>query len=686
MASHLEALPTELLDAILICMSPEEANLDLKDLTNPSCSNDFPFQPLANLNQTSRTLHLHCEPFLYGSVLARDVAMDRALCTGNVETIRKAMEYGASPHTTGQKILVWNRQVSTLKLALRSGQLDAARFLMDQGARLNDAVESHPKSMRRLLLKPWNEEFLRAYLLEKTSTSSEVLEQKPGQLWNTLVPIIPLVPADLLAVLLDRGAGPNQIFRASNKQNLSPLSAAVVARRPSHFKTLLSRGASINGRNLALKQRDNNPMHIPVIAAAAHMNDKAGLAMMQMCLDHGANINRPCHTDGCPPPKPVPRAWDELQDDLPHWHACTTALLTYLDSIDSWPGDSAPPRDIQASSLPGGPLEAVAYLLDKGADAVSPPLRPIFQQPELEQLESWDPHGANWREELKERTWKGAPSAIELLLDRWGLETLAVPDFFAVLRLLIQHGAARPGPVMGRILVKYEGNGAETVSNWKRLLDLLITDIKQSNISLDLLLRRVIGDKSGLLNDLHHRQWLGKGEVGRATIDALLAAGADINAHHERPSKNEAINPWAYTSLIEVCSLFVHTDQVYSDLHDHTDGHPCAHSLEMEGIYREWLAFLVSRGADPDLRDPEFPRDCVTGLSAIDILEHPMRSGMAGKGGSMEKHMMRLVAAVRGTSEELEYEGERKPYQETLGAFDSRWRHPSGSDCLATEF
>lgn len=662
MTSLFEAFPAELLNAILTCVSPEEAKLDLRDLTSPSCTN-FPWRSFASLNQTSRTLHLHSEPFLYGSVISRDVAMHRALCSGNVETIRRALEYGASPSTTGQMVGQWYRQVSTLKLALRSGQFETVRFLMEQyGARLCDAVDLHPRSLMRLLLKPWNEEFLRKYLAERTSNTSEPAKEKPGNLWGIpLVPIIRSVPVDVLRLLLDHGARPNHIYQHCSNQSMSPLSAAIIARSPDHFRTLLGLGANINGQDV---KGERKPMHIPVIAAASDMKDEAGIAMMQMCLDHGADINRPCHIDTLPRPRFVGQRWDAIP------HVCTTALLTYLDSIDSWPADYALDEH---TTRPSRPLDVVNFFVKNGADTVSPPLRPV---PRPEQYR----HGRDWRQELYDRTWEGPSSAIEILLDRWGLEQLASPDFFQVLRLLIQHGAARP--FMARILVKYEGNGPEIVSNWKRLLNLLMTDLKQSDISLDMVLRRVIGDKGGLLNQPAHRRWLGRGEVGRASIDALITAGADINAH-VKPSQHEAIKPWAYTSLIEFCSLIVHTDQLYSDLHDHADGHPCAHSLQMEGIYREWLSFLYSRGADPDLRDPDYPRDRITGLSAIDILEHPVRSGRTKDGGSMEKHMMRLVAALRGTSEITECKGEREPYQEIFGLVGSRWRHPSGVDCLA---
>lgn len=672
MASPLESLPFELLETICCYTGPTESEVLREDVLISTKCTCFPYSSLARLVRTSKSLQFHVEPILYNWRAALTVALYRAIREGNVDTIRKAVSYGASPNVLevygsllDEVLYGENRswRVHSLHIALKFRQPAAFQVLVKLGADVNhpalwripedvdassdevsgkdlsDGGHACEKFVRRLC-RPRNAKLLRLLLLKAATEpkNESGLRSKSLAIQRiSLISIIGWAGCDLVQLLLDKQADPNGLHPRLGHRFLSPLSAAILTHSPEAFKLLISHGANINGKDVA---RDRQPMHIPVFAAATQMlQGVSGLAMMQLCLDHGANINRPCHEHNFPISVKA-RAVMPYADPIPH--VCTTALFTFLGSIKSW----------QPSASMMCPVDGLKFLLNAGASAVSPPSRPIQRRYNNTQLF------------LHDRTYAGASSTVELLLDKWGLGHLNEPEFFKVLELLIRHGAARP--FFARILVKYdsvknpEWADPEIVSNWQRLLDLLITDLKQSDTNIDVVLRRVIADKGYLRSTLVHSPWRGVGEIGRTSINALIAAGADINARIQVPLR-EATASQRDTALQEVCSAFIHTDQLENDLHDHLDGHLCEYSLKSERTYSEWFAFLISKGADPYMEDTH---PCRNGESAIDIMLSPMKEGRASRDGrgSLEKHLMRLIAVLKGTTEPLVYDGARERY------------------------
>ncbi|KAJ4391099.1 hypothetical protein N0V93_004714 [Gnomoniopsis smithogilvyi] len=694
MASPLESLPFELLEAISYYTRHTKAKGIDPDFLPSRRSERSPYSHLARLVRTSKSLQYQIEPLLYSSDTSRTIALYRAIRKGNVDTIRKTISYGASPHAVryGSR---YHWCVPALYLAIKSQNLAAFQALVDHGADvrrfalwalsepdhagLGEIVGSPTsggerlrKKLVRRLCQPSNEEFLRLLINEAAAELKDGgglgSEAFPPIRHIPLVSIIQWAGPDLVQLLLDRQADPNKIHSGLGHQFLTPLSAAVLARSPTIFKLLVSRGADINGKDIP-KSREAG-MHIPVIAAGARMlDDMTAAAMMELCLEHGANINRPCHEHPLPNTVNITTSRRGRDDVIPH--VCTTALIEFLKS----------PKDWFLTLRKMGPVVGLnlRYLLDAGASAISPPSQPIIRR------------NHNKLRYLHDRTYAGASSTVEILIDRYGLGPLHwAPSLLPALERLIKRGAARP--FFARILVKYDSVGKpsdwtdpDAICNWQRLLDLLIADLKKSEVNIDAVLRRVIADKGSLRKLGYGSPWRGVGEIGRATINALIAAGANINARMDVPFR-ETTSSYRDTALQEVCAALIHTDGLHDEFHDHDDGHMCEFSLMNEANYSSWFAFLISKGADPYLGDTHPYRE---GESAIDIMLSPMKEGrgrMDGR-GSLEKHLMRLVAVLKGTTEPLIYDGVREPYE--LEDFD--WLFPSrhmgriasGQQCLA---
>lgn len=704
MESGLESLPFELLEEICHRIIPAQSETIQQDILVSTKCRRFPYSDLARVLRTCKRLHSHVEPLLYGSRTARTIALYRAIREGNVNTIRKAIAYGASPDMLkvagslfdevmyGDKNC-WN--VPALYLALKFRQPAAFQALVEEhGADIHHpALWRLPKSREsfikygiddydypydiclgnkivRHLCHPCNEKSLRLLLDRAGPDSPSDCENGDQPRDKNPLPLerIPLVSVmswaslDLLQLLLDKKVDPNGLHPGLGHQYMSPLSAAVLLRLPEKFKLLLSGGADINGKSLVM---ETFPIHIPVFAAITQMlQGPSGLAMMKLCLDHGADINQPCYlTDDFPI-----RRMDGV-DEIPHIY--TTALFEFLKSVQSWsclqPGEMSP-------------LLGLQYLLDAGASAVGPPSEPIQRR------------HINTQQLLHDRTYGGVSSAVELLLNKHSLRSVSnQPRLFEALEMLISHGDVQS--FHARILVKYDSiqeSGGWTcpddVATWRRLLDLLIDDMKKRDVNIDAVLRRVIADKGKLRKTISHSPWRGVGEIGRASIDALIAAGANINARIDVPWK-EATARNCDTALQEVCTAFIHTDWLYEDIHDHADASQlCEYSLMNATTYGEWFAFLVSRGADPWLHDTHKHKE---DGSAISIILSPIKEGRAridGR-GSLERHLMGLFNVLRGVSAPVVYQGERaeKDWVQEFGWLSTslqRGRNASGAQCL----
>lgn len=152
MASGLESLPFELLQEIFYRLEPiPSASLPRfgKDKVVPQTTRNkrFPFADIARLVRTSKSLHFNVDPLLYRACKndGRIIALYMGIRTGNVDTIRKAISYGASPNilevrgpllgevlSRYEKACNWG--VPTLYLALKFRQPEAFQALIEQGA------------------------------------------------------------------------------------------------------------------------------------------------------------------------------------------------------------------------------------------------------------------------------------------------------------------------------------------------------------------------------------------------------------------------------------------------------------------------------------------------------------------------------------------------------------------------
>lgn len=718
MASGLEFLPFELLQEICYRLEPIPSARLLrfgKDKVVPKTTRNkrLPFADIARLVRTSKSLHFHIDPLLYSAHKndGRTIALYIGIRKGNVDTIRKAISYGASPDILSIRgPLLWqvlsrypyeearSWSVAPLYLALKFKQPLAFEALLEHGADvryrslwalprvgyaswmdryIGSTGDEDPslsgvylgKKFSKRLCKPCNEASLRSLLdravpNDTNGEDGKESEDKPLPLQRiSLVSVMGWASLDLLEFLLDKKVDPNGLHPGFGHQYMSPLSAAILLRSPEKFKLLISRGADIYGTDVA---KEHSHMHIPIFAAVSQMlRGEAGFLMVKLCLDHGANINRPCHEHD------IPKSHKEKGNEIPH--VCTTALFSFLKSVRSW--SWVKPGEI-------GPLEGLQYLLDAGASAVSPPSKPIQRRHH------------NRQQSLHDRTYGGASSAVEVLLDKESLRSVSnQPKLFQALKMLIKHGAAQSSHA--RILVKYdsiEQSGGwicpEDVNTWRKLVDLLMNDMKKRDVNIDAVLRRVITDKGRLRKTIAYSPWRGVGEIGRTSIDALLAAGARINARIKVPF-NEATASDRDTALQEVCAAIIHTDELHDDFHDHADGQLCEYSLTNATTYRDWFAFLISRGADPWFNDTH-KKHRKDGGSAISIILSPMKEGRARPDGrgSLEKHLMGLFIILRGFSAQLVYQGKRsdRDVLQVLGWLSTslqRGRNASGEECLA---
>jgi ankyrin repeat protein len=683
MASPLEALPNEILDSILEYLI-NHAISNLRGCDHLDCA------ALSRLSQCSHFLNYRLEPLLYGTFDARNAALRNGCMTGNLHAIRKAVSYGANPGVLRRYILNNNtivhaeqetgyREVHSLQVALKSGQLKAYNLLLDLGASLTPHNNSDAKIMNSQLVtfaqrlaEPGNVAFLKAFVEARAETPYWKDNRKGN--YSQAHAVVSRLPFPhvvrwaslaLLETLLNNGAPLDQIITSSHvglgeKLPLTPLGAACLRGDINVFNLLIARGAHADIEDSLRSKYPTKYTHIPVFVAAHYMADKGNSNMLDACIAGGADVNRPCHVYVAPSP-------EYTQPELPH--VCTTPLLTYLRSIKSWDTASS-----GAAKQHLTPSEGVAHFIHGlGANIPSPVAPPVKRKYN------------NSDQELYDRTFAGIPSPVELLLAKWGIESLAIPEVFSTIKLLIEHGGT--GPDLARILVRFEGqnepggNMVDVERLWQQFLVLLLPQLDSlDQISKNALLRRVMVDKTIMRHRVGHpSHWVKVRAIGRASISAVVRAGADINNVVDASNTNP--HTTMKTPLHELISEFVHTDCLTEDfLHDHPKGHACSYTRDVVESLGDFLAFLVSEGADPLVEDTNrYRRDEKT---AIDTLLSPMKEGrIANEGGTVEKGLMHLVARLQGASQALNYTGDRKPYTQP---FWRSWRLSSisSADCL----
>ncbi|KAF2872799.1 hypothetical protein BDV95DRAFT_594102 [Massariosphaeria phaeospora] len=335
-ASAFESLPTELGDLILDRLHPAE---------------------ISRLMQCSSRWDKTLEPRLYGSLNTINRAMFWACTHNHVSLIRKLVtRYDVSPSTVETPISNWhlmdtnwyNRlfipNVLTLNLVVRKRHVEAFDTLLRLGARIDDfnhdrVSPCQPSFLLRRLCRPPQRTLL--VLLFDVIASSQISLSEVQLSTMLMLLITSDAPLDIVTRTLDLGANPNYNHPYINHSAVCALSAAILRNSSSLFIMLIERGADIHGTKHSVVPLI--PLHIPIFAAA-HVLPKFGPAMMQLCLDKGADINQ--HAS--------------VRVDFAWHHHRTTPIDVFFKSIRPW-------QSTEDENNLGYFVEALRFLLNNGA-------------------------------------------------------------------------------------------------------------------------------------------------------------------------------------------------------------------------------------------------------------------------------------------------------------------------------
>ena len=232
-----------------------------------------------------------------------------------------------------------------------------------------------------------------------------------------------------------------------------------------------------------------------------------GAAVMRLVLQHGADINHRTKV------LHWPRQGYWLKTD----YYCTTPLLVFLDSVRSWKEGSGP--DV---------IEALKFLIKHGA---------------LLQLANLERPG----DVLPLYKYTKAPLPVDLLLARWGLQTLNRPRFLTVIRFLVKHGLQGAGfspAEVANMIAQHVGTQPHTAES--------LAVVKGRGVFLNLLLEGRTAPESTKILD-----WL-LIKTGRTVdklrtrygqaLDSLAAAGA--STEHVRVSEGSLMFRDGVKSLV----------------------------------------------------------------------------------------------------------------------------------------
>ena len=624
--SHLELLPQELLDLITDLLGTRE---------------------IGRLSCSSKSLSHRLQSTLYGPEY-RDRALLWACKRGVHDTIVNCLSYGASPSTVRRPIRVNDPntvKVSTLYLAAKHGHVDTFLFLMHFGARIRGRRE-HLSDFAHVLGRPKNADVLR--LLLRLGLASHLLQRGRDYLLHSILSRIlgasePLheqarqEALELVEILLNSGVHVDSVVSSVNNlwmhktglggqpmspQPMSPLSAVILARQPRLVQSFLDYGAEINSLDKvhALPgPLSSLPLYVPAFAAAYAMatappDDDDALAIMELCLDQGVDLN-------CLVPK------SSHYNESPRLHRLpfVSPLFCYLDSVQDWKNPVY--------------LQRLEYLLDKGASLEPPPKHNIF--PFLHRSLRAKVKRENLQEKWSSR-WPTGWKMADMILQKWDLEIRADSaglDFFSVIRMLVSRGALNtPSTTSPERYVSWgflDSNRMIKLDNQvsgapeRPHTAVVETFPKNDILAWDDLIRAELSiivseDKIDSLAGLHpdqkaldtalyeyinykctsHDPFL-VGQLTIYTVARLIIAGANINARHRcyGPSGRQA----EVTILHSLCGSYRGPEYGYW-------------YQTRWGLFRKWpngtdfIRFLIEDcGADPLIR-------CSRGLTAAQVL------------------------------------------------------------------
>lgn len=574
MPSHIECLPNELFEPILV-------DLSLLDV--------------ARLNQSSKPLNKSLDSYLLRLPTAKSRLMRWGCQNGERWAIVKALAHGADITLVEVGPIV----SSTICLAARRHQYETIEFLLELGAQINPSGVDHrqERALRKRLFEPRNPKLLRLCL--ELGAGDQIPNLQDG-LDGALLRCVRLgLDPEISRQWLGLGANPMHLT-GKNDDPQSPFSMAVLSGSLPLTRALLPPNANLgipDDTSLFELPRyayaDLHPWHsVPILAAARSMATTGTTDMMEALLNMGGDINLSvkCHL-----------AAFGVSGHDPH---PINPLLTYVMSLD---------MEKDPGAMKVTPAQGLEYLLEKGAKSDKPrPKRDDSDHAVLPLIYLlWEKHK--------------------------GLKCLLNPEIFAVFKLLIANGGARDvvstfivpsdpryykGPDRRRV---YWWSRTETrkdpftddeyrvvMKRWGVLLDLMLRDenferglsaeidnllleFVKGVLSTTLNLRAGVSEKSGTMELYEFID-----ESHPTTIQKLVEKGASLD--RKSASDAPAITCGSSTLLKDIFEQAdPGLDSYYLVRWPHWRGLDSFQAARQ----RSFIAMLVAMGARPFLNTPE---------------------------------------------------------------------------------
>ncbi|KAF7560403.1 hypothetical protein G7046_g3746 [Stylonectria norvegica] len=531
---------------------------------------------LLSYQKTNKRMARITEGFLFGQTY-RHKAMRWACDNGHVELIKECVAHGADPSVVqGQG---GKNKASTLYKTAFMNRAPAFAALLRLGANL-DGFSSHQRNLfyHRLLRCECHN---LSNLYARYSTGA--LDDLPLAYF-----ILEETPVDTIKAFVDKGADVDLLLRTVDRGHVCPLSAAVNIDSAPIFDFLVCKGARVNppdkidtgkGRQPVAYPFDY-PWHVPIMAAAMKMPD-IGTGMLGRCLAHGADINAISHF---------------MREE--HVAEMVNTVLAYLYRVEDWSEDQALP-----------PSQGLHFLLEHGASVKEPPL--------------YDPP--------LDRPWGTATgsfftgdSVFGEVLEVKGYDTLLESGFVAVLKMLLENGRVPRDSDMLQLqldLIRQTNGDQRIVCQWVEVL---------------LHYMHHVPDSRAFSETIHSRETIRylcqAPEVNREAtlmvLGGLFDAGAIIN--QTRPNDDTSLH-FLLSTRREAMSRFskdllgprsVWETMFRFGLHDFDDNDPDRDTnREKVHGFLAVIEFLISKGADPTLKNP-------AGQTAFDVLMSDGESGI----------------------------------------------------------
>lgn len=594
---------------------------------------------IAHLVLCNKLLYQKLESVLYSGPDAQSKAMKWACLDGNVNTIKKSIWYGASVHSS-----------TYLCLASTKQQENAIRLLVDLGVRILSPDMDKKNRFKGIEEFRYCAKKLCSSRLSHEQSSSllrllyeKAIDEQGRKKWDadTALPLITLIrspagaPMDLIRQVLDDGADPNQPRPFKRRDSLSPLSAAIIANSEPAFHLLLERGANIHGT--PMKNWARVGLSLPIFAAAMTLAvADHGKAMMQLCLDNGADIN---YEQICPDyGNSRFRGWHpgRTQRSQLEIYTHTTPLLIFLDSIKSFKSPKLP-----------NPVEGLNWFFEHATRWEAPTVSTFVSQG----------HGT-------------ALSAADALIGKWGLAKFREAGFTEVIRILLRHQVVDRDPLsmyLRNWVYSYQNHWFRKIVKEEESKEGLgtLTTVLAENLQFNLRFLLPFEDIDDVLANFIREK--PKEKVAQAEnfdyiiIEKLLEAGANINATNtiydgERDRlfvlDIDATKTIYNRDRYELSALHFWCSELNDLFKDFT-------SLDDHGklwfrqawIYTDWIPQLIRYGADPTMPAGDDGKTALDLLVADDTPSCSPRQSMLSR-EAIKKHLEDFASLWRKIHED----------------------------------